>query len=182
MAEYTEQIEKLLRETTELQLQRSDLAVKIAYISNEIDKLEKLRIESLPNELTEEEEKWLRDELTLVGKLVSSDDVNFGSVDLLDEEPDKMDTRGYFGNKHSNKFSIDIKLSISTEFRAGFTCDITIKTKVSKIEAIVREMFKSSEDEYEEDKEVKLNRRYWPIDWDYHYKVILQNPYVHKED
>lgn len=183
MTDYTSEIEKLNLEAIELRNQKESIKVKLCQIDDEIEKLEKLRIESLPNELTEDEEKWIRDELTLVGNLLSGENIAFGGVKLLDEEPDEMDTRGYFGRDHSNKFSIKIELEICTEWRACFRCNVTIKTKLPRIEAIVREMYKTTEDEYETDNlQERLTRRRWNIDWDYHYRLKLENPYVHKDD
>ncbi len=128
--------------------------------------------------LTKEEEKWLRDELTVVGEILGGERVLFGSLKLLDEDPDKMETSGYFGQEHSEKFSIAIDVGICTEFNAGLSCKVVVKTKVPQVEDIVREMLVSSEDEYEENPDPY--RREWPINWDYYQKIILKKPYAPK--
>ena len=127
--------------------------------------------------LTREDEKWLRDELTVAGGILCGERVLFGSLKLLDEEPDEMHVGGYFGQEHSEKFSIAIDVGICIEFSAGLSCDVVVKTKVSQVEDIVREMFESSEDHFEADP----YRREWPINWDYHQSITLKKPCVAKD-
>jgi hypothetical protein len=115
-----------------------------------------------------------------VGKLLESKDVVFGGLTLLDEEPDEMKTRGYFGDEHSKKFSIDIQMSVCTEWKASLRCYVAIKTKNATVERIVREMV-AQEDGYP-DEEGDSYRRSWTIDWDYHQRIVIKNPYVHKDD
>jgi hypothetical protein len=153
--------------------------MKLSEIDDERERLEKERLASMPNDLSEEEEKWLRDEITVVGKLLESKDVVFGGLTLVDEEPEEMNTRGYFGEEHSKKFSIKIEMRVCTEWRASLSCSVTIKTKNATVERIVREMV-AQEDGYPE--EPDCYRRTWSIDWDYHQRIVIKNPYVHKDE
>ncbi len=176
--DYEAKISELVASREELQDKQYELSNKLRRLEDEIDELKRQQMENTISDLSEEEEKWVRDELTVVGKILCGENVIFGGLDLLHEDPEDVDTSGYFGPKHSKKFSIDVDVSVCTEFRASLNCKVTVKTKSPKIEAIVREMFESSEDHYKPDP----CRRNWPIDWDYHYSITLKNPYVHQDE
>ena len=175
---YEEKFKELCLYKHGLQRQQAEIEIELRQLQHELDELEKKRLASMPNALTEEEEKWLRDEITVVGKVLESKDVIFGGLTLVDEEPEKENTRGYFGPDHCDKFSIDIRMGICTEFQAALSCAVTIKTKNATVERIVREMVRQ-EDDY--DKEFP-HRRTWKIDWDFHDRIVIRNPYVHKDD
>lgn len=176
--DYEAKISELVAEREGLQDKQYDLSERLRRLEDEIEELKRQKMENTISDLSDEEETWLRDELTVMGKILCGENVIFGGLDLLHEDPDNVDTSGYFGPKHSKKFSIDMKISICTEFCASLNCKVTVKTKSPKIEAIVREMFESSEDSYKPDP----CRRSWPIDWDYHYSIVLKKPYVHPDD
>jgi hypothetical protein len=180
MDNYDEKLRELRLRELALEAEKSKIYAKFAEIEDERERLEKERLANMPNDLSEEEEKWLRDEITVVGKLLESKDVIFGGLTLLDEEPEEMKTRGYFGDEHSKKFSIDIQMSVCTEWKASLRCYVTIKTKNASVERIVREMV-AQEDGYP-DEEGDSYRRSWSIDWDYHQRIVIKNPYVHKDD
>ena len=173
--DYESKVSFLLSKKKELQDERSDLETMIEHLDEEMaDLLEKHRA-TLVNYLGEDEETWLRDELTVVGTILCGENVIFGGLSLRHEDPDTMHTSGYFGPEHSTKYSIDMKVSICTEFKASLSCTVVIKTKTPRIEDIVREMFKSSEDSYDPDP----LRREWTINWDYYQAIDLVNPYIH---
>jgi hypothetical protein len=178
MANYNDKLRELTAREEALERQMSGIGLDLANVQYLLRELEKERLASIPNELSEEEEKWLRDEITVVGKVLESKDVIFGGLTLVDEEPEKENTRGYFGPDHCDKFSIDIRMGICTEFQAALSCAVTIKTKNATVERIVREMVRQ-EDDY--DKEFP-HRRTWKIDWDFHDRIVIRNPYVHKDD
>ena len=178
MDNYDDKLRELRLRELALEAEKSKIYVEFGKIADERERLEKERLASMPNELTAEEEKWLRDEITVVGKVLESKDVIFGGLTLVDEEPEKENTRGYFGPDHCDKFSIDIRMGICTEFQAALSCAVTIKTKNATVERIVREMVRQ-EDDY--DKEFP-HRRTWKIDWDFHDRIVIRNPYVHKDD
>lgn len=179
MDNYDDKLRELRLRELELDAEKSRIYLELQKIDDERERLEKERLANMPNELTEEEEKWLRDEITVVGKLLESKDVVFGGLALLDEEPDEMNTKGYFDEEHSKKFSIKIDMGVSTEWRACLSCSVTIKTKNATVERIVREMV-AQDDGYPEEKKNPYQRR-WRIDWDYHQRIVIKNPYVHKE-
>lgn len=170
---YEEKIAELVAKREELQEQEYTISHELRGIEDNIEELKRKQMETIVSDLSEEEENWIRDELTVVGKILCGENVIFGGLKLLHEDPDEMHTQGYFGNEHSKKFSIKIDLSICTEFHASLHCSVIVKTKSPKIEAIVREMFESSEDSYKPEP----CRRDWPIDWDYYHHITLKNPY-----
>ena len=176
--DYETESRKLIEEQNVICAQIEGLKQALSKITDKKDALEEERIKNSRTEFTPEEEKWLRDELTVVGKILMSPDVVFGHLEYLNEEPDEMHTRGYFRTEHSNKFSIKIDLSICTEFRASLRCNVTVKSKFSNVEEIMREMFESTGYRDGDDK----FQTYWGIDWDYHDRIILKKPYVHPDD
>lgn len=164
-----DELEKLDREESEIRNKKWKLEAK----RKEIE--EQARAKKAGG-LTREDEKWLRDELTVAGEILCGEKVLFGSLKLLDEEPDEMHVGGYFGQKHSEKFSISMDVGICLEFSAGLSCDVVVKTKTARVEDIVREMFESSEDHVDADP----YRREWPINWDYYQRIVLKKPYAPK--
>jgi hypothetical protein len=164
----------LERREEELRDREREIEKERDRIQRRREEIEAERVKASP-ELTADEEMWLRDELTVVGNILCGDNVLFGGLNLLDEEPDEMNTEGYFGETHSKKFSISVKVDVTTEFTAGLCVRVDVKTKLPKIEAIVREMFEST------DNGKDVGRRNWPVDWDYYYRVILRKPYVRKD-
>ena len=176
--DYESKISELVDKRDELENKRDTLEYELRRLKEDIEELKRKQIENTVSDLSEEEETWLRDELTVVGKILCGENVVFGGLELKHEDPDQMDTSGYFGPDHSTKFSIGVDISICTEFRASLNCEVTVKTKSPKIEAIVREMFESSEDTYKSDP----CRRSWPINWDYHHSITLKKPYEHPDD
>ena len=165
--------EALSRREAELEAQEREIERERRKIKERLEEIEKEKIRQSP-ELDAETERWLRDELTVVGRILCGDNVLFGGLNLLDEEPDEMNSEGYFGETHSKKFSISVKVDVMTEFTAGLCVRVDVRTKLPKIEAIVREMFGST------DNEEDTGRRNWPIDWDYYYRVELRKPYEPK--
>jgi hypothetical protein len=165
--------ETLGRREAELEAQEREIERERRKIKQRLEEIEKEKIRQSP-ELDAETEKWLRDELTVVGKILCGDNVLFGGLNLLDEEPDEMNSEGWFGETHSKKFSISVKVDVVTEFTAGLCVRVDVKTKLPKIEEIVREMFGST------DNGEDTGRRNWPIDWDYYYRVELRKPYEPK--
>jgi len=154
---------------------QDELETMIEHLDEEVEDLLDKHRATIVNHLSEDEEIWLRDELTVMGTILCGENVIFGGLSLRHEDPDTMHSSGYFGPEHSTKYSIDMKVSICTEFKASLSCSVVIKTKTPQIEGIVREMFKSSEESYNPDP----LRREWSIDWDYYHTIELVNPYVH---
>jgi len=171
--DYEAKISELVEKREALQEKEYEINHELRNLETDIAELKRKQMESIVSDLSEDEENWLRDELTVVGKILCGENVVFGGLKLLHDDPDEMHTSGYFGPEHSKKFSIQIDLSICTEFRASLTSNVIVKTKSPKIEAIVREMFESSEDSYKP----APCRRDWPINWDYHHNIVLKNPY-----
>lgn len=171
--DFESELSELAAKREALQEKEYELHDELRRLDDDIKELKRKQMETMISDLSSEEENWVRDELTVIGKILCGENVVFGGLKLLHEDPDKMETSGYFGPEHSKKFSIEIKLSICTEFQASLTCNVIVKTKSPKIEAIVREMFESSEDSYKPDP----CRRDWPINWDYHHNIVLKNPY-----
>lgn len=176
--DYESAIVTLLATREELEVKQSEISDQLRRIEDDIQTLKREQTEHTISDLSDEEEIWVRDELTVVGKLLCGEDVIFGGLDLVYTDPDEMNTSGYTGTKHSKKFSIGITVSICTEFKASLRCTIVVKTKSQKIEAIVREMFHSSEDSSHS---INPCRRNWCIDWDYYNSIQLKNPFVHPD-
>lgn len=169
MATYEEQLAALKEKMKELEEERTRIEYEEYDIRRQVEELERKRKEYLPG-LTEKEEKWLRQELTVVGKILSSDDVLFGCLELLDEEPDMKDySAGYFGTNDPKKFSVEISVNLCIEFQAGLRCCVKVKTKTPRVEEIVREMFEQTMDY-----EPELLKRRWDVNWDYHQKILLK--------
>lgn len=176
MATYEEQLAALAEKMEKLEEESARISDEQHDIRRQVEELERKRKESLPG-LTEKQEKWLRQELTVVGKILCSEDVVFGRLELLDEEPDTTSyTTGYFGTNDPKKFSVDISVGLCIEFQAGLRCNVTVKTKTPRVEDIVREMFEQV-NEYPPE----LVKRTWDVNWDYRQTIVLRKPYVDKE-
>lgn len=179
MTDYEAEQKKIMAEQAKIESQMDSLRSALKKNMERIQELEEERIKNSRTEFSPEEEKWFRDEMTVVGKILCSPDVVFGKLEYLNEEPDEMHTRGYFNTPHSKKFSIDVKLSICTEFRACLDCEVVVKSKFSNVEEMLRDMFEATG--YATDEENRF-RTCWNIDWDYHDHIRLKNPYVHPDD
>jgi hypothetical protein len=126
-----------------------------------------------PDSLTAEDEKDLRRSLTIVGELLATPDVLHGGFTLADDDPEEME-RGYFGEERVRAWCLDIRTGFCLDVCPGLTMDVTLKTKNSRVRAIVREMITSTESIRDEDKHDE--RTHWRIDWDYHDRIEVRNP------
>jgi hypothetical protein len=172
MASYEEQIAAIEAKQEELTKQEAELAKERNRLWDELSDL-KARQVAANGGLLDVEVNSLKMALTIVGKAISSEDVVFGQLRLVDEEPEVTDC-GYQGKK-KHKFSIHMKCGFVEDCAIGLRYEVEIKTKDEAVRAIVRTMISSTEyisEEYRDEP-----RTCWGIDWDYHDKIILKNPY-----
>ena len=177
-ASYDEQIAALEEKLREMREAEERLQERKRDMEEELAEIVRKRKETMPG-LSEKQEKWLRQELTVAGRVFCGKDVLFGSLEIVDEDPteDSYDI-GFYGHmseKTEKKFSVEVSVKMCIEFQAGLRCDIKVKTKTPRVEEIVREMFEQNPD----DGEGTLRRR-WDVNWDYHQSVVLKTPYEEK--
>jgi len=165
MATYEEKLSLLTLRENALLTKERELAEERSSLLQEIADLEKTQ-RALSPELTTDEIKSIRRAMSIVGKAVTSEDVIFGSIQLLDEEPEETDG-GYRGN-HMNKYSIRMSCVFVEDHAVGLQYSVTIKTKNPHIKAIVRDMLGQGE-------EGDLPANTWNADWEYYTKFSIKN-------
>jgi hypothetical protein len=143
------------------------------------DELENLKAAQLAENggLPDDEVSSLKMALTIVGKAISDDSVVFGGLELVDEEPEKTD--GGYHPDIEHRFSIHMECGFVEDCAIGLRYNVKIKTKDEAVRNIVRAMISSTEYITEEYREEPRNR--WGIDWDFHDKIVLKNPYSIEE-
>lgn len=176
MASYDERIAAIEEKQNELRRKESELEEQRIELAKEKEMLEAQRLAENGG-LDESTMASLKMALTVVGKAISSDDVVFGGFDILHEEPDETEG-GYHGN-HKHPFSISIDCSFVEDCAIGLSYSVKLKTTNEAVKAVVRSMITSTEYIREEEQEEVRNS--WRIDWDYHDKIILKNPYTIEE-
>ena len=176
MASFEEQIAAVEAKQNELSRREAELAAERNRLWDELEDLKAQQL-AANGGLPEEEVNSLKMALTIVGKAISSEDVVFGGLCLVDEEPEE--TEGGYHMKHKHKFSIHIECGFVEDCAVGLRYEVKIKTKEEAVRKIVRSMITSSEYITEEYRSEPRNR--WGIDWDYHDKIILKNPYTKEE-
>ena len=182
-ASHDEQIAALEEKLREMREAERELEEKRTSLEQELAEIVRKRKESMP-ELSEKQEKWLRQELTVAGKLLCSKDVMSGSLEIVDEDPapESYDI-GFYGRmsqvEHDEKkFSVEVSVKMCIEFQAGLLCEVKVKTKTPRVGDIVREMFEQTFGDPEDE---GILRRRW--DANYHYgrqSIVLRNPYEEK--
>lgn len=140
-------------------------------IQQKIVRLRKKR-DDLGDKLTPKEEIEFRRALTVVGQMLERDTL-FGSLRIIDKEPETMDG-GYFNHNPKRKYSIDIKSNFVLDVCPGLSICVYIKTKHPSIKRIIREMVEQIGYVHDEDKLRETTS--WNIDWDYHNSIKLKNP------
>lgn len=139
------------------------------------DELDNLKAQQLAENggLPEDEVNSLKMALTIIGKAISSEDVVFGGLELVDEEPEKTDA-GY-QKDIQHRYSIHMECGFVEDCAIGLRYNVKIKTMDEAVRNIVRSMITSNEYITDEYRGEPRNR--WGIDWDFHEKIILKNPY-----
>jgi hypothetical protein len=176
MASFEEQIAAVEAKQKELAKRENELTRE----RNELcDELENLKAQQLAANggLPEQEVNSLKMALTIVGKAISDEHVVFGELRLVDEEPEETSGGYHGGVKHT--FSIHIECGFVEDCAVGLRYEVQIKTKEEAVRNIVRSMISSTEYINKEYRDEPRNR--WGIDWDYHDKIILKNPYSREE-
>ncbi len=176
MASFDEQIAAVEAKQKELAKREAELAAERNRLWDELENLKALQL-AANGGLPEQEVNSLKMALTIVGKAISSDDVIFGELRLVDEEPEE--TSGGYHKKEKHRFSIHMECGFVEDCAIGLEYNVKIKTKDEAVRKIVRSMIASTEYSTEEYRGVERNR--WGIDWDYHDKIILKNPYSREE-
>jgi len=165
MATYKEKLEGLTLREGALATKERELAEERSLLLNEIADLEKER-QALSPELTNSEIKSIRRAMSVVGKALTSEDVIFGHIQLLDEEPEE--TNGGYRGAHTNKYSIHMTCTFVEDHAVGLDYNVIIKTKNPHIQAIVRDMLDDGE-------EGDMPANNWSADWDYYTKFSIKN-------
>jgi hypothetical protein len=176
MSSFDEKIAAVEAKQKELTKKEAELAMERNLLWDELENLKAQQV-AANGGLAEDEVNSLKMALTIVGKAISHDDVIFGELKIVDEEPE-MTEGGYHG-KQKHKFSIHMECGFVEDSAVGLRYNVLIKTKEEAVRAIVRSMISSTEhitDEY--CSEVK-NR--WGADWDFHDRFVLKNPYTIEE-
>ncbi len=175
MASYEEKIAAIEKKKEELTERESQICRERKELEDELERIAMERtVENCG--LDENDVLILKRYLTIVGTAIGSEDVIFGSVKLLDEDPEP------YKNTHlTTKFySIEMTCSpASDSVVMGMSYTIKIKTRNEYVKNIVRSMFSSTEyisDEYE-----SARKDTWYANWDYHAKILIKNA-VSKEE
>jgi hypothetical protein len=176
MSSYDEQIAAVEAKQEELTKREAELAKERNRLWDELENLKSLQL-AANGGLPEEEINSLKMALTIVGKAISNEDVVFGGLWLVDEEPEETD--GGYQRKLKHKYSIHIECGFVEDCAVGLRYEVKIKTKEEAVRDIVRSMITSTEYIIEEYRSKPRNG--WSIDWDYHDKIILKNPYNKEE-
>ena len=176
MASFDEQIAAVEAKQKELAKRESELAAERNRLWDELENLKALQL-AANGGLPEQEVNSLKMALTIVGKAISSEDVIFGELRLVDEEPEE--TSGGYHEKEKHRFSIHMECGFVEDCAIGLEYNVKIKTKDEAVRKIVRSMISSTEYINKEYRDEPRNR--WGIDWDYHDKIILKNPYTREE-
>lgn len=154
------QLEALEKRQEEIQQKQRDLDYEEMSLHRERQRIEEERMR-LSSELTEGDETQLKKELTAVGELLELPAVILGSLRVVSEEPDE-DTQPY---------SIDIRCGVAFDTGVtGLSAHVTVKTKVPKVEAVVRSLFKQ---EGTLDTRCSPPGLYWERNWDYSTSIKL---------
>jgi len=171
MATREEKLESLKKQEIEVNKKQQELHEERLRIDYEI---EKLNAEFLAENsgLSRNELIRLRRTLTIIGQAVTSDNVIFANIQIIDEEPD-ITSGGYLGD-HTNKYSIRVSCSFIEDYAPGLSYNISIKTTNDAVKTVIRSMITSNE--CLDDEEEKKPRNYWNTNWDYNYKITLKNP------
>ena len=172
MSSYDEKIAAVEAKQLELQKREAELAAERNRLWDELEDLKAQQL-AANGGLPEQEVNSLKMALTIVGKAISSENVIFGELRLVDEEPEE--TSGGYHEKEKHRFSFHIECGFVEDCAIGLQYNVKIKTKDEAVRAIVRSMISSTEYITEEYRDIPRNR--WGIDWDYHDKIILKNPY-----
>ena len=165
MATYETKLEALKIREAALKTKEYELSNERVSLMHEIAELEEEQ-RALSSELTNREIASIRKAMTVVGKAITSDDVIFGTIRLLDEEPE--DTAGGYRGDHTNKYSIRMACTFVEDHAVGLQYKVIIKTKNPHIKAIVRDMLGDGE-------EGALPANTWEADWDYYTKFSIKN-------
>jgi hypothetical protein len=176
MSSFEEQIAAVEAKQEELRKQEAELAKERNRLWDELENLKSQQV-AANGGLSATEVNSLKMALTIVGKAISDDHVVFGQLRLVDEEPEETDC-GYQGKK-KHKFSIHMECGFVEDCAIGLRYEVEIKTKDEAVRNIVRSMITSTEYITEEYRSEPRTR--WGIDWDYHDKIILKNPYSKRE-
>lgn len=172
-------ISALENEYALLQRKRDAVEENMSGIFAKIERLRKER-DQKSDKLTPEEELEFRYALTIVGELLENENVLFGGVYILDEEPNKEDIHtGYFGDSGPRKYSIAIETHFVLDVSPGLSVNVKIKTKTPAIKRIVQDMVESTE--YVREEEKLVERTSWRIDWDYHDRITIKNKVTQAE-
>lgn len=176
MSSYDEKIAAIEAGLTEIRRKEAELMEQQQKLHDQMEWLKAQRLaenEGLPLE----EVNSLKMAITIVGKALSDEHVVFGSLELVDEEPEKTGC-GYHG-EIQHRFSIHMECGFVEDCAIGLQYTVKIKTKEEAVRAIVRAMIGSTE--YIDEEYKDQPRNHWGIDWDYHNKIIVKNPYTIEE-
>lgn len=176
MSTYDEKIAVIEEGLNQIRRKEAELLEQQAKLQDELENIKAQRLAENGG-LPTEEVASLKMAVTIVGKALSDESVVFGSLELVDEEPEKT-AGGYHGDKE-HRFSIHMDCGFVEDCAIGLRYTVKIKTKDEAVRAIVRSMIGSTEYIEEEERDQPRNR--WGIDWDYHDKIILKNPYSIEE-
>lgn len=176
MSTYDEKIAAIEKGLAQIRRREAELMYEQEKLQNQ---LEALKVQRLAENggLPEDEVNSLKMALTIIGKALSDEDVVFGCLEMVDEEPEKTDG-GYHGD-NTHRFSIHMDCGFVEDCAIGLRYNVKIKTKDEAVRSIVRSMIDSTE--YVDDEEKDEPRNRWSINWDYHDRIILKNPYSREE-
>ena len=167
MTTYEEKLALLTLREEAIRTKERELEDEHRIIREELAQLETERLATSPV-LTKREIVSIRKAMTVVGKAVTSSDVVFGHIHLVDEEPEET-AGGYMGD-HTNKYSIRMLCKFVEDHAVGLEYTVVIKTQNPHIQAIVRNMLGKGAME-----EGDMPTNYWNADWDYYTTFSITN-------
>lgn len=159
MEALNEKLAALEKKQQDILDKKRELEYEETSLERERKDLEEERMK-LSNELREDEEDQLKKDLTAVGELLELETVILGSLRVVSEEPDEK----------GKNYSIDIRCGVAFDTGVtGLSAYVTVKTKVPKVEAVLRSLFEQEGDVYGR----PPSELYWEKNWDYYTRIKL---------
>lgn len=181
MASFEERIKAIEAKQLELHKKRSAIQDQEEELNRQIEliKLEELEKNS---GLTQDEIKDVKNTISIIGRMLSSENVIFGWLRIVNEDPDI--TEGGYAGEQILKYSININCKFVSDYAKGLRYEVLIKTRNKTIVEIINSMISTNLD-FEDDLQLDEDGEYikpqkslktiWSIDWDYHQKFILKS-------
>jgi hypothetical protein len=124
MTTYEEKIKAVKDKLSEFHKKRALLLEEESKLNTELEMI-KLEEHAKNSGLTEKEIKEIKESIQVIGKMLSSSDVMFGTLRILNEDPD-ITYGGHKCDEQQLKFSIKIECNFVADFVVGLIYNVSI--------------------------------------------------------